>query len=242
MARRNTGQPVVEDDEDDWGSNAKWVPPSQRAATGGGGGEQTLKDLEDEALQKNSELTDATLNLRRITEQTKGVAGQTLVTLKEQGDQIQRIHENAVTLDQEMEKSEKLLSKLGGMFSFGWKPKKGHKIKGPKSSANSSDSASGDAGSREALGLKAPKAGAAAPKGSEGMTAMEKIEMERKFQDEVLDDVSDGLDALKNMAMTMGSEMDKQDKALDHLSDDVTEINSRVKQSNKRAAKLLGKR
>ncbi|CAI5968577.1 unnamed protein product [Closterium sp. NIES-65] len=242
MARRNTGKPVIEDDDDDWGSNAKWVPPSQRAASGGGGGEQTLKDLEDEALQKNSELTDATLNLRRITEQTKGVAGQTLVTLKEQGDQIARIHENAVTLDQEMEKSEKLLSKLGGMFSFGWAPKKGHKITGPKSSANKKDSASGDAASREGLGLSAPKAGAAPPKAKEGMTAMEKIEMERKFQDEVLDDVSDGLDALKNMAMTMGSEMDKQDKALDHVSDDVTEINSRVKQSNKRAAKLLGKR
>ena len=33
--------------------------------------------------------------------------------------------------------------------------------------------------------------------------------MEQKFQDQVLDDVSSNLDALKNMAQAMGAEMGK---------------------------------
>lgn len=244
MANRRPSNPVVDEDDEGWGGGAKWVPPSQRAAGGSEGGQQTMKELESEALQKNSALTDATLNLRRITENTKGVAAQTLVTLNEQGEQINRIHEKAVMMDQEMEKSEKLLGKLGGMFSFGWKPKKDKKIAGPKYAANAKDGASGDAASREALGLggKGPKAGAAPPKATEGMNAMEQIQMEQKFQDQVLDDVSDGLDALKNMANMMGSEMGRQDKALDDLTGDVSSMNSRVKQANKRATNILGKK
>lgn len=96
---RGSRGPVFEDDDDDegFGSGAKWVPPSQRANA-------TKRELEDEMLQKNDELTDATLGLKRLTEQTKGVAGQTLVTLQQQGEQIDRIHHKTVQTEQELQK------------------------------------------------------------------------------------------------------------------------------------------
>lgn len=230
----------MEDDDDDEGfSSSKWVPRSDNPLH-----QQEMRELEETALAKNKELTDATLNLRKIAEDTKGVAGQTLVTLKEQGDQIVRIHEKTVKMDQELEKGEKLLSKLGGMLTFGYKPKKAKKITGPSMSANASDSAYGDNDSREALGLngKGGKGGGYPPKAAEDMSVMDKLEMERKFQDQVLDDVSDSLDILKNMAQEMGTEMERQDKGIEELGEDIKEINSRVKQSNTRARKLLGRR
>ncbi|RYR09199.1 hypothetical protein Ahy_B05g077337 [Arachis hypogaea] len=64
---------------------------------------------------------------------------------------------------------------------------------------------------------------------------------EKAKQDEGLSDLSNILDDLKGMAVDMGSELDRQNKALDHLSDDVDELNSRVKGANQRARKLLAK-
>ena len=98
---RKSGQPIV-DEEDDGFTSTKWVPASQRSSKPVQ--EMNKQELETEAVSRNSEVTDATLNLRRLTEQTKDVAGQTLVTLNEQGEQIRRIHEKAVNLDQELEK------------------------------------------------------------------------------------------------------------------------------------------
>lgn len=65
--------------------------------------------------------------------------------------------------------------------------------------------------------------------------------MEKAKQDDGLSDLSDILGELKNMAVDMGSEIEKQNKGLDHLDDDVEELNFRVKQSNQRGRRLLGK-
>lgn len=65
--------------------------------------------------------------------------------------------------------------------------------------------------------------------------------MEKAKQDDGLSDLSDLLGELKNMAVDMGSEMEKQKDGLDHLHDDVDELNYRVQQSNQRASRLLRK-
>lgn len=65
--------------------------------------------------------------------------------------------------------------------------------------------------------------------------------MEKAKQDDGLSDLSDILGELKNMAVDMGSEIEKQNKGLDHLHDDVDELNYRVRQSNQRGRRLLGK-
>ncbi|KAH0921451.1 hypothetical protein HID58_021469 [Brassica napus] len=64
---------------------------------------------------------------------------------------------------------------------------------------------------------------------------------EKAKQDDGLSDLSDILGDLKGMAIDMGSELDKQNKALDHLDDDIDELNSRVKGANQRAYHLLSK-
>lgn len=66
-------------------------------------------------------------------------------------------------------------------------------------------------------------------------------QMEKAKQDDGLSDLSDLLGELKSMAVDMGSEIEKQNKGLDHLQDDVDELNFRVQQSNQRGRRLLGK-
>ncbi|CAN6973905.1 unnamed protein product [Brassica oleracea var. botrytis] len=65
--------------------------------------------------------------------------------------------------------------------------------------------------------------------------------VEKAKQDDGLADLSDLLSELKNMAVDMGTEIERQNNGLDHLQDDVDELNFRVKQSNQRALRLLGK-
>ncbi|WZZ37926.1 hypothetical protein YC2023_034185 [Brassica napus] len=68
-----------------------------------------------------------------------------------------------------------------------------------------------------------------------------KRRVEKAKQDDGLADLSDLLSELKNMAVDMGTEIERQNNGLDHLQDDVDELNFRVKQSNQRALRLLGK-
>eukprot|EP00271_Cylindrocystis_brebissonii_P010761 TRINITY_DN27121_c0_g1_i1.p1 TRINITY_DN27121_c0_g1~~TRINITY_DN27121_c0_g1_i1.p1 ORF type:complete len:284 (+),score=78.31 TRINITY_DN27121_c0_g1_i1:553-1404(+) len=200
---------------------------------------QEQKELEYLAVKKSKEVTSDLRNALKISEDTVGIGAQTLVTLKEQGDQIARTHEKVVTVDQELKKGEKLMGQLGPIFSFGWKPKKGKKITGP-SYAEDNEGNSGDPSARGQLtgGMSSRPA---RERGQTG-TYMDDVEAERADQDDLLDDVSKNLDAMKSMALAMGNEMKKQDKALDDLTTDVGELQKRQDDVNKRGRRLLGKR
>ncbi|KAI6686352.1 hypothetical protein NL676_032265 [Syzygium grande] len=66
-------------------------------------------------------------------------------------------------------------------------------------------------------------------------------QVEKAKQDDALSDLSNVLSELKSMAVDMGGELDRPNKALNHLSDDVDELNSQVKGANQRTHRLLGK-
>ncbi|CAI5471963.1 unnamed protein product [Closterium sp. Yama58-4] len=67
-------------------------------------------------------------------------------------------------------------------------------------------------------------------------------EMGRTYQNEMLRDVSTGLERMKEIAIAMGTKIDEQNEGLEHLTDDVSEANSIVRQAKKRADDLLKKR
>jgi len=76
---------------------------------------------------------------------------------------------------------------------------------------------------------------------SEPTSALEKVEMEKAKQDEALSDLSDILTELKGMAVDMGSEIERQTKAMGDAEEDYDELNFRVKGANTRACHLLGR-
>lgn len=74
-----------------------------------GGGEdseefvnQAVLDLEKHAVKKSQETTSTLKNCLRVAEDTMGIGAQTLISLHEQGVQIERTHEKAVHIDQHL--------------------------------------------------------------------------------------------------------------------------------------------
>ncbi|KAK6931318.1 hypothetical protein RJ641_003111 [Dillenia turbinata] len=209
----------------------------------GGLENQSVQELENYAVYKSEETTKTVNSCLKIAEDIREDATKTLETLHLQGEQITRTHMMVANTEQDLSKGEKLLGSLGGMFSMPWKPKKGKAITGP---TITNDAASNrkqhNPEQREKLGL-APAAkgkGAKTPP-PEPTNAMQKIELEKSKQDDALSDLSNILGDLKGMAVEMGTELERQNKALDHLSDDIDELNSRMKGANQRARRLVGK-
>ncbi|WCJ22141.1 soluble N-ethylmaleimide-sensitive factor adaptor protein 30 [Euphorbia peplus] len=208
----------------------------------GGLENQSVQELENYAVHKAEDVTNSVNNCLKIAEDIRGDATRTLDMLHAQGEQINRTHNMAVDMDKDLHKGEKLLNNLGGMFSKPWKPKKGKPIQGPVITPdNPSKASKNHKEQREKLvgGRKGHSAPVTPP--NEPTNAMQKVELEKSKQDDALSDLSGILGDLKGMAFDMGSEIDRQNKALDHLGDDVDELNNRVKGANQRARHLLGK-
>ncbi|XP_004298390.1 PREDICTED: putative SNAP25 homologous protein SNAP30 [Fragaria vesca subsp. vesca] len=209
----------------------------------GGLENQSVQELENYAVYKSEETTKSVNNCLKIAEDIRESATTTLDTLHQQGDQINRTHMAAVDIDRDLSKGEKLLNGLGGIFSKPWKAKKTKEINGPDMSAASTSKGATKA-QREKLGISpAPKGGRSAPRTPppEGASAIQQVEAEKAKQDDALSDLSNILGDLKGMATDMGSELERQNKAMDHLSEDVDELNSRMKGANQRTRRLLGK-
>ncbi|KAJ6720842.1 SYNAPTOSOMAL ASSOCIATED PROTEIN [Salix viminalis] len=208
----------------------------------GGLENQSVQELEKYAAHKAEETTNSVNNCLRIAEDIRHDATRTLDMLHAQGEQITSTHNMAVDMDRDLSMGEKLLNNLGGIFSRPWKPKTTRDITGPLITADKPSQANQyNKGEREKLGL--------APKGRSAITtpppelsnALQKVEVEKAKQDDALSDLSNILGDLKGMVVDMGSELDRQNKALDHLGGDVDELNSRVKGANQRTRHLLGK-
>uniref|UniRef100_A0A5B6ZCQ0 t-SNARE coiled-coil homology domain-containing protein n=1 Tax=Davidia involucrata TaxID=16924 RepID=A0A5B6ZCQ0_DAVIN len=211
----------------------------------GGLENQNVQELNNYAVYKAEETTKTVNNCLKIAEDIREDATKTLVTLHQQGEQITRTHMVAADIDHDLSRGEKLLGSLGGIFSKTWKPKMTRPITGPVITRD--DPAQRMGGNhleqREKLGL------APAPKGRsntrtpppEPTNALQKVEVEKAKQDDGLSDLSNLLGELKDMAVDMGSEIERHNQALTPLQDDVDELNSRVRNANQRGRRLLGK-
>ncbi|XP_023000657.1 SNAP25 homologous protein SNAP33-like [Cucurbita maxima] len=209
----------------------------------GGIENQSVQELENYAVYKSEETTKAVNGCLKIAEEIRDDATQTLVALHQQGEQITRTHVVAADIDYDLSRGEKLLGNLGGMFSKTWKPKKTRPISGPVISSEDLVRRKGNhMEQKEKLGLTHHK-GRTNTKAAyaEPTSAIQKVEVEKVKQDDALSDMSDILVELKEMAVDMGCEIDRQNHALDHASVDVEVIGDRVKDANRRGHRLLRK-
>ncbi|KAK1373415.1 SNAP25-like proteinous protein SNAP33 [Heracleum sosnowskyi] len=210
----------------------------------GGLENQAVQELENYSLYKAEETTKTVNNCLKIAEDMREGATKTLVTLHQQGDQLMRTHAVAADIDHDLSRGEKLLGSLGGIFSRTWRPKKTCEIVGPVMMRDDTVQRKGDhLEQREKLGLssghKEQKSSRTPP--SQPTDALQKVKLEKLKQDDTLSDLSNLLGELKDMAIDMGSEIERHNKLLQPLEDDVEELNFRVKGANQRARRLLGK-
>ncbi|CAH8312605.1 unnamed protein product [Eruca vesicaria subsp. sativa] len=242
--KKNHSFNPFDDDEDN--EVEKRLKPSfkNHLRDSGGVENQSVQELESYAVFKSEETTKTVQGCLKVAEGIRCDATRTLVMLNEQGEKITRTHQKAVDIDHDLTRGEKLLGSLGGIFSRSWKPKKTRSITGPVITRGESPKRSvNNLETREKLGLNhlpKPHSRTLQPL-PESADAYQRIEMEKAKQDDGLEDLSDLLGELKNMAVDMGTEIERQNSGLDHLQDDVDELNFRVKQSNQRARRLLRK-
>ncbi|CAH8388951.1 unnamed protein product [Eruca vesicaria subsp. sativa] len=127
------------------------------------------------------------------------------------------------------------------MFCKPWKPKKSKESTGPMITPDKPSKKSGNnKEEREKLGLGAKRGSSSQPL-DQPTSALQQSSMFDLQQDDGLSDLSDIVGVLKGMAVEMGSELDKQNNALDHLDDDIDELHSRVQGANQRARHLLSR-
>ncbi|KAK6148609.1 hypothetical protein DH2020_019521 [Rehmannia glutinosa] len=210
----------------------------------GGPENQTVQELENYAVYKAEETTKTVNNCLKIAEDIREDATKTLVTLHQQGEQITRTHMVAADMEHDLSRGEKLLGSLGGIFSKTWKPKMTRPIIGPVITRDDPVQRKGNhLEQRERLGLTSASKERSHTRTPppEPTNALQKVEVEKVKQDDALSDLSNLLGELKDMAIDMGSEIDRQNKGLDHVQDDVDELNFRVKGANQRTRHLLGK-
>ncbi|KZV30006.1 synaptosomal associated protein [Dorcoceras hygrometricum] len=210
----------------------------------GGFENQNVQELENYAVYKAEETTNAVNGCLKIAEDMRDEATKTLVTLHQQGEQITRTHMVAADIDHDLSRGEKLMGSLGGMFSKTWKPKKTRPIAGPVIIRDDPVQRKGNhLEQREKLGLNHPskeRSHSRTPP-NEPTNVLQKVEFEKAKQDDSLSDLSNILGELKDMAIDMGSEIDRQTKAIDNVHDDVEVLNIRVKGVTQRGRRLLGK-
>ncbi|CAM6102104.1 unnamed protein product [Calypogeia fissa] len=200
---------------------------------------KNVEELEQLAVEKTQDTTSSIKNAIRIAEDTKGVATTTLKTLHHQGEQICRTHHTAVRVDEDLGRGEKLLGSLGGMFSMTWKPRKAHKICGPRVNTDQYKRKN-HLGERDGLGLTGETPGARPqPQLSGTFSAQAQLVMQTKVQDEALTNLSHILNDLKGMTLEMGHEIHRQNGDLDRMHDDVDELNNRFKGAHNRSRHLL---
>ncbi|KAL3637890.1 SNAP25 protein snap33 [Castilleja foliolosa] len=210
----------------------------------GGPDKQTVQELKNYAVYKAEETTKAVNSCLKIAEDIREDATKTLVTLHQQGEQITRTHVVAADMDHDLSRGEKILGSLGGIFSRAWKPKMTRPITGPIIIKDDPVQRKGNhLEQRERLGLNSAskeRSRTCTPP-PEPTDALQKVEIEKVKQDDALSDLSNLLGELKGMAIDMGSEIDRQNKSLDHVQVDVDELNFRLKGANQRTRRLLGK-
>ncbi|XP_073040000.1 SNAP25 homologous protein SNAP33-like [Primulina eburnea] len=210
----------------------------------GGLENQSVQELENYAVYKAEETTNAVNGCLKIAEDMRDDATKTLITLHQQGEQITRTHMVAADIDHDLSRGEKLMGSLGGMFSKTWKPKKTRPIAGPVIIRDDLVQRKGNhLEQREKLGLthaSKERSHSHTPP-NEPTNAMQKVEFEKAKQDDSLSDLSNILGELKDMAIDMGSEIERQTKAIDNVQDDVEVLNIRVKGVTQRGRRLLGK-
>ncbi|TVU47958.1 hypothetical protein EJB05_07576 [Eragrostis curvula] len=203
--------------------------------------EQSMQDLEHYDVVKAKETSSKVNDCVRAAEAIREDAAQTLMALHRQGEQIMHSHQIAADIERDLSVSEKLLGSLGGLFSKTWRPRRNQQIKGPASENNSFARTADNMESRRRLGIAPTHQECPSPAHPSPATAMQKIQAEKAKQDDALSDLSNMLGQLKGMALDMGTEIERHNKALDTFSDDVDELNFRVKGANQRGRRLLGK-
>lgn len=200
-----------------------------------------LTELESLQLKANN-ITDESLESTRrmitLCEESQNTGAKTIAMLEHQGEQLNRIENDMETMNNEMKEAEKHITgmeKWCGLCVCPWnRAAKVRDVDGTWSKSN------GDKKGSEPVSQQPRPGGSNVPDSGSGPyirrinNDAREDEMEENMQA-----VGSVLSNLKNMAQDMGSEISKQNKQLDRITNKAETVDTRIQVANKRTEKLL---
>uniref|UniRef100_A0A673M5N4 Synaptosomal-associated protein n=1 Tax=Sinocyclocheilus rhinocerous TaxID=307959 RepID=A0A673M5N4_9TELE len=219
-------------------------------ATGGAANLDTSKmadmTVEDITLKANQVTDEVYLSSITISRET-GV--KTMTMLDEQGEQLRRVDQGMDQINQDMRQAEKNLTDLRicsikNLFSFRVTSIE-HDGRYKKTWGTGSDNSSteGKEGGVVSSQPNAVRNGQAVSSGSGGASGpyIKRVtdDAREDEMEENLGQVGSIIGNLKNLALDMGNEIDKQNKTIDRITDKADMNKARIDEANQRANKLL---
>lgn len=212
--------------------------------------DMTVEQMTMRANQLTDDSLESTRRMLQMAEESKQTGVNTMVMLNEQGEQLKRVEDGMDQINQDMKQAEKNLTDLSKCCGLCVCPcdrvtsiehdsryKRTWGIGGGEGEVDSNGS---KVVSRQPSGVRNGQAGqvnAPAPSGPY---------IKRITNDAREDEMEENLDAvgsiignLKNMAVDMGNEIDKQNKQIDNINDKAVMNRARIEEANSRANKLL---
>ncbi|XP_039993099.1 synaptosomal-associated protein 23-like isoform X2 [Xiphias gladius] len=212
--------------------------------------DMTVEEMTMRANQVTDESLESTRRMLQMAEESRQTGVNTMVMLDQQGEQLKRVEEGMDQINQDMRQAEKNLTDLSKCCGLCVCPcdrvtsiehdSRYKRTWGIGGGDGEGDASGSNVVSKQPSGVRngqAAQMNASAPSGPY---------IKRITNDAREDEMEENLDAvgsiignLKTMALDMGSEMDKQNKQIDRITEKADMNKVRVDEANQRANKLI---
>lgn len=208
----------------------------------------TVEQMTMRANQVTDESLESTRRMLQLADESKQTGVNTMVMLDQQGEQLKRVEEGMDQINQDMKLAEKNLTDLSKCCGMCVCPcdrvttiendsryKRTWGINDGEGDNNSSGVVS-----RQPSGVRNGQAGQVnAPQPSGPYIKRITNDAREDEMEENLEAVGSIIGNLKNMAVDMGNEIDKQNKQIDRITDKADMNKVRIDEANTRANKLI---
>ncbi|XP_073682784.1 synaptosomal-associated protein 23-like isoform X2 [Garra rufa] len=212
--------------------------------------DMTVEDITMRANQVTDESLESTRRMLQMAEESRETGVKTMTMLDEQGEQLRRVDQGMDQINQDMRQAEKNLTDLSKCCGLCVCPcdrvtSIEHDGRYKKTWGTSSDNSSvegkeGGVVSSQPTGVRNGQAVSSGSAGASGPYIKRVTNDAREDEmEENLDQVGSIIGNLKNLAMDMGNEIDKQNKTIDRINDKADMNKARIDEANQRATKLL---
>ncbi|XP_030574746.1 synaptosome associated protein 23.1 isoform X2 [Archocentrus centrarchus] len=212
--------------------------------------DMTVEQMAIRANQVTDESLESTRRMLQMAEESKQTGVNTMVMLDQQGEQLRHVEQGMDQINQDMRQAEKNLTDLSKCCGLCVCPcnrvssiendsryKRTWGTGGPEGEINADGS---NVVSTQPSGVRNGQAAQVNASGPSGPY------IQRITNDAREDEMEENLDAvggiignLKNLAVDMGNEIDKQNKQIDRITDKAEMNKLRIDEANQRANKLI---
>ncbi|XP_062325651.1 synaptosomal-associated protein 23-like isoform X2 [Osmerus eperlanus] len=209
-----------------------------------------VEDIKMRANQVTDESLESTRRMLQMAEESRQTGVNTIVMLDEQGEQLKGVEQGMDQINQDMKQAERNLTDLSRCCGLCVCPcdrvtSIEHDSRYKRTWGTGGDNGSAGEGGEDGVVCRQPPGvgNGKAPQQQQSATSsgLKRITNDAREDEmeENLDQVGSIIGNLKNMAMDMGTEIEKQNQQIDRINDKADMNKARIDEANQRANKLI---